>query len=111
MKIPIDSEVQPVIQPVRRVPYHLREKLGNKLDELESLDIIEKVNGPTEWLSPVVCVPKGNDDIRLCVDMRVANRAVKRERYPIPTVDEVLQELNNSSVFSKIDLRMGFFSD
>ena len=109
LKIPIDSEVQPVIQPIRRVPYHLREKLGNKLDELESLDIIEKVNGPTEWLSPVVCVPKGNDDIRLCVDMRVANIAVKRERYPIPTVDEVLQELNNSSVFSKIDLRMGFF--
>ena len=110
LKIPIDDSVQPVVQPVRRVPYHLRNKLSKKLDELESLDIIEKVDGPSEWMSPVVCVPKSNsDDIRLCVDMRVANTAVKRERYPIPTVDEVVQELNNSSIFSKINLKMGYF--
>ena len=84
--------------------------MGKKLDELESLDIIELVSGPSDWISPVVCVPKSNsNDIRLCVDMRIANTAVKRERYPIPTVDEVVQELNHSSVFSKIDLKKGYF--
>ena len=69
-KIPIDRNVTPVIQSVHRVPYHLPDMLGKKFDELESLDIIEKVNGPTDsWLSPVVCVPKNNGkDIRLCVN-------------------------------------------
>ena len=43
-----------------------------------------------------------------CVDMRRANEAIVRERHPIPTVDEVLEELNQSTVFSKLDLRLGF---
>ena len=51
------------------------------------LDIIEIVSGPTSWVSPVVVVPKPSGDIRLCVDMRQANMAVKRERFPIPTTD------------------------
>ena len=90
LKVPIDPEVQPVAQPVRRVPYHLRDKLSTKLDKLVELDIIEKVSGPSSWVSPVVVVPKPSGDIHLCVDMRQANMAVKRERFPIPTIDEVL---------------------
>ena len=46
LKIPIDAEVQLVAQPIRRVPYHLRDKLTKKLKELVELDIIEKVSGP-----------------------------------------------------------------
>ena len=61
----MDAEVQPVAQPIRRVPYHLRDKLTNKLKELIELDIIEKVSGPSSWVSPVVVVPKPTGDIRL----------------------------------------------
>ena len=93
LKVPTDSEVQPVSQPIRRGPYHLRDKLSTKLGELVELDIIEKVSGPSLWDSPVVAVPKPSGDIRLWVDMRQANMAVKRERFPIPTIDEVLQVL------------------
>ena len=50
MKIPIDAEVQPVAQPIRRVPYHLRDKLTNKLKELVELETIEKVSGPSSWV-------------------------------------------------------------
>lgn len=73
-------------------------------------DIIEPVHGPTSWVSPVVVVPKGTG-VRLCVDMRQANDAIIRERHPIPTIDEVLQELNQSKVFSKIGLTNGVSSD
>ena len=107
LHIPVDSNVEPVVQPLRRVPYSLREKLEKKLDELESLDIIEKVNTTSKWVNPIVVVPKG-EDIRLCVDMRKANEAVKRERYPIPTTEEVLQDLNQSTVFSKLDIKMAY---
>lgn len=76
--------------------------------ELEKLDIIEKAEGLTPWVSPVVIVLKKNNEIRLCVDMRQTNEAVIRERHPIPTVDEVLQELKKSTVFSKLDVKWAF---
>jgi hypothetical protein len=86
--IPINPDVKPVVQPARRIPYNLRDKLKHKLDELVKMDIIERVDGPSKWISPVVVVPKANSqDIRLCVDMREANKAVVRERYQIPTVE------------------------
>ena len=107
LQIPIDPEVEPVIQNVRRVPFNLREKLGNKLDELEKLDIIEKVNEPSKWISPVVVVPKPGGDIRLCVDMRQPNEAVKRVCHFIPTIDE-LQDMNESTVFSKLDIKWAY---
>ena len=105
LKIAIDKDVEPVVHKVRHVPFKLREKLSNKLDELEKLDIIEKVNEPREW--SVVIVPKPNGDIRLCVDMRQANQAVK-STSPIPTIDELLQDTNESKFFSKLDIKWAY---
>lgn len=73
------------------------------------MDIVEQVRGPTPWVNPVVILPKKSDkDIRMCLDMRKANEAIVRERYPIPTVDEILQGLNGSAIFSKLDLKWGY---
>ena len=104
----IDPSVKPVAQPLRRPAFSLRDKIEKKLKELLHEDIIEEVNGPTPWVNPVVVVPKPNGEIRLCVDMRCANAAIIRERHPIPTVDEVLQEMEGGSVFSKLDLKWGY---
>ena len=104
----MDPEVTPVAQKPRRVPLALREKVTAKVEDLIAKDIVERVDGPTSWVSPVVVAPKAEGDIRLCVDMRKANQAIIRERIPIPTVDEVIENLNGSAVFSKLDLRLGF---
>ena len=93
-----------VAQPIRRVPYHLRDKLSDEIDDFVKLDIIEKVSGPSLWVSPVVVVPKPSGDIRL----RQANMAVTRERHPILNIDEVLQDLNQSKFFSKLDLNSAY---
>ena len=69
------------------------------------MDIIEKVNNPSQWVNPVVVVPKPNGEVRLCVELTQVNCAVERERNPIRTIDEVLQDINNSYVCSKLDLR------
>lgn len=69
----VDPNIPPVAQPVRRTPFSLRDKVKEKVEELVAMDIIEPVEGPTPWVSPVVVVPKQNDEIRLCVDMRRAN--------------------------------------
>ena len=108
MKIHIDETVPPVAQSPRRVPLSRRGKREKKLDELVEMGVIEAVEGPTPWVSPIVIVPKPSGDIRLCVDMRRANEAIIRERHPIPTIDEVLQSMNGSTVFSKIDLKWSF---
>ena len=71
---------------------------------MEKLDVIEKVTGPTPWISPVVVVPKKNKGVRVCVDMREANKAIGRDKHPVPTVDDLVGDLNNSTVFSKLDL-------
>jgi hypothetical protein len=108
LKLHIDDSVRPVAQPVRRIPFGLRDKVNRKLDQLLADDIIEEVpEGPTGWVSPLVVIPKG-DDVRICVDMRRANCAIVRERHPIPAIDDLLVDLNQATVFSKIDLKMGF---
>lgn len=108
VKLHIDPEVTPVAQPLRRIPFNLRAPVEAKIKELLDLDIIEPVDGPTPWVNPVVIVPKANSEIRLCLDMRQANLAITRERYPIPTVDELLHGMNGSVVFSKLDLKWGY---
>ena len=115
VKLSVDREVPAVAQPVGQLasqpvalPFSLREKVKEKIEELVAIDRIEPVEGPTTWVSPVVVVPKQNDEIGLCVDMRRANEAIISYRYQIPTVDEVLHNLNQSTVFSKLDLRWGY---
>ena len=107
-KLHIDESVEPIAQKLRPSPFGLREKIEEKLEELVNHDVIEQVQGPTPWVSPIVVVPKPTGDIRLCVDMRKANRAIVRERHPIPTVDDALYQLNGSTTFSKLDLKWGF---
>jgi hypothetical protein len=58
------------------MPYKMKKQLEHKLKELEDSDVIEKVQGPTAWVSPIVVIPKANSDIHICVDMRCANKAV-----------------------------------
>lgn len=104
----IDNSIQPKQQPLRRVPFHVRKDVDAELNRLLKLDIIEKAEGPTSWVSPVVVVPKKSSGVRLCVDMRQANKAVQRERHPMPTIDELITDLNGSTVFSTVDLTSGY---
>ena len=111
LKLHINEDVTPVAQSVRRLPFGLRDKVDEKLDELLDMGIIEEVPEatPTTWVSPSVVVPKaGGKDIRVCVDVRRVNEVIVRERHPIPTIEKVLYDLNGVTVFSKIDLKWGF---
>ncbi|XP_053398171.1 uncharacterized protein LOC128556631 [Mercenaria mercenaria] len=79
----IDPDVQPVSQPHRRIPFHQRKQVEKELKRLEDLDIIEKVEGATDWVSPIVVTSKPKsktNEIRLCIDMRLPNTAIKRKK-------------------------------
>ena len=108
VKLHIDETVTPKRQPHRRIPYHIRKDVEIELKRLEDDDIIEKTDGPTPWISPIVVVPKKSGAVRICVDMREANKAVMREKHLMPTLDDLITDLNGATTFSTLDLRNGY---
>ena len=107
-KLHIDSNISPVAQPARRIPFHMQQKVSSALKQLEKDDIIEKVEGPTPWISPLVVIPKNAGSVPLCVDMRMPNRAIQRERHPSPTVHDLIHAMNGAKMISKLDLRSSY---
>ena len=70
-KLHINKNVPPVAQSPGRIPFHMRQKVSEALDQLERDGIIEKVVDASPWVSPLVAIPKKDGDVRLCVDMRM----------------------------------------
>ena len=110
VKIHIVESIKPVAQPHRRIPFHVRKQVEEKLDQLQKDNIIERAEGPTPWVSPIVVVPKPHtaNETRICVHMRSLNKAIIRERHIMPTTDDIIADLNGCKVFSKIDLNQGY---
>ena len=104
IKLLIDKSVPHVSQRHQRIPFHVRKDVDKELDRLEKMDVIEKVDGPTPWISPIVVVPKKNGGVRICVDMREPNKAIRSERHPMTMFDDFISDLNGTIVFSKPDL-------
>lgn len=71
-------------------------------------DIIEPVKEFSQWISPLVTIVKDTGDLRLCVDMRRANLAIKREAHLMPTFEDFLPRLRNARVFSRLDIKDAF---
>ena len=92
----------------RRVPIALRDKVKEKLEDLESKGIVEKVAIPTEWISSMVVVTTPSK-IRICLDPQDLNKAVIRPKYQMPTLDELLPKLSKAKVFTTLDAKDGFY--
>ncbi|XP_055523034.1 uncharacterized protein K02A2.6-like [Wyeomyia smithii] len=108
LNIPIDDSVTPIRQHARRPPLALLAKIEEKLNSLLIADIIEPVEEYSLWVSPLVTIVKDNGELRLCVDMRRANQAIKREAYSMPTFDDFLPQLKQARVFSRLDIKDAF---
>ena len=87
----------------------LRGRLKTELDRLEALGVIKKTTEPTEWVLPLVLVEKPNKEIRICMDPMDLNKCIKREHYHLPHKSEILGEMPNADVFSKLDATQGFY--
>ena len=110
LQLHINKDVQPTAQPHLEEPFHLRSKIEAELKKLEDLAIIEDAVGSTPWVSNMVAAPKPKvpESVRIFVDMRIAKKAIERERLPMPTVEEIIHNLNGATVFSKLDLNAGY---
>lgn len=108
LDIQVNPHVTPVSQPYRKIPIHLEDVVEKKLDDLLAQGIIEVVDEPCRWVSAMVIVPKADGDVRICIDMRQANKAIVRETHPLPTLDDIWPQLKGAKVFSKLDIRNAF---
>ena len=107
--IELDKTVPPVIQPSRKVPYARLNKLKQTLDSLEHQGIIANVDKPTDWVSNLVIVEKKSGALRLCLDPKARNAAIKHERYTIPTPADVQSQFHGATTFTVLDMKDAFW--
>ena len=112
MVITLKEDAKPfAIHTARQVPYALRDKVKETLDELLSKDVIEPVGDiPTEWCHPIVVILKPGGSIRLCVDLGKLNSQVMRSTHPTKTPNEAIQGFKPTHQwFCKLDLKNGYW--
>ena len=93
----------------RRVPIPLMSSVKAELENMEGLGVISRIDTPTDWCAGMVVVPKSNNRVRICVDLTKLNESVRRERHPIPAVEQTLAQIAGAGVFSKLEVNSGFW--
>ncbi|XP_052736651.1 uncharacterized protein LOC128197860 [Vigna angularis] len=93
------------VQPYRMAPAELVE-LKKQIEELMEKQFIRPSVSP--WGAPVLLVKKKDGSSRLCIDYRQLNKLTIKNKYPLPRIDDLLDQLHGATVFSKIDLRSGY---
>ncbi|GJZ14309.1 putative reverse transcriptase domain-containing protein [Tanacetum coccineum] len=115
-KSPSDStrefriDLVPGVAPVARAPYRLAssemKELSEQLKELFDKGFIRPSSSP--WGAPILFVKKKDGSFQICIDYRELNKLTVKNRYPLPRIDDLFDQLQGSSVYSKIDLRTGY---
>ncbi|XP_045447548.1 uncharacterized protein K02A2.6-like [Melitaea cinxia] len=108
-QIKILDDAKPVVKPIRRIPLAIKDRLKETLNNYENRNIIERVEGPTEWCNNLVIVEKPDKSLRLCLDPKELNEYIVRERYFIPSPEEIYNNLAGKKVFTVLDMKDGFF--
>ncbi|GJZ44822.1 hypothetical protein Tco_0592418 [Tanacetum coccineum] len=110
LQVEFQIDLIPGAAPVARVPYRLApsemQELSNQLQELADRGFIRPSTSP--WGAPVLFVKKKDGSFRMCIDYRELNKLTIKNRYPLPKIDDLFDQLQGSSVYSKINLRSGY---
>ncbi|GJZ21304.1 putative reverse transcriptase domain-containing protein [Tanacetum coccineum] len=109
-QVEFQIDLVPGAAPVARAPYRLApsemKELSEQLKELSDKGFIRPSSSP--WGAPVLFVKKKDGSFRMCIDYWELNKLTVKNRYPLPRIDDLFDQLQGSSVYSKIDLRSGY---
>lgn len=108
-RIKIKEDAVPTMSTARRLPWKIKDKFKETLNKLAKSGIITLVEEPVDWVNNVVVVEKPNGSLRLCIDPIDLNKYIIREKFTIPTLNEISPKLANKSCFSILDLKDGFY--
>lgn len=100
-------DAAPRKQPPRRMPFKVREEVARQLKNMQEDGVIQPSHSP--WSSPVVMVRKKDGSHRFCVDYRGLNATTKADTFPLPRIDDLLDQLGGARHFSTLDLTSGFW--
>lgn len=110
VKIVLKEDSQPsAITVARRVPIPILPKVKEELERMKTAGVIEEITRPTPWCAPMVPVMKKSGKVRICVDLKKLNLSVRRERYILPTLEDLTSKLSGATVFSCLDAASGFY--
>ncbi|GJW83154.1 putative reverse transcriptase domain-containing protein [Tanacetum coccineum] len=109
-QVEFQIDLVPGVAPVARAPYRLTptemQELSTQLQELSDKGFIRPSSSP--WGAPVLFVKKRDGSFQMCIDYRELNKLTVKNRYPLPRIDDLFDQLQGSRVYSKIDLRSGY---
>ena len=108
VQLHIDTgDAEPRKQHPRRLPFAVREEVTRLLKDMEKSGVIQPSNSP--WASPIVLVRKKDGTHRFCVDYRSLNEVTKADTFPLPRIDDLLDQLADAKYFSTLDLASGYW--
>lgn len=107
VQLEIDTgDAPPRRQPPRRMPFVVRQEVAKQLKQMQKAGVVQPSCSP--WSSPVVMVRKRDGSNRFCVDYRGLNAVTKADTFPLPRIDDLLDQLSKARYFSTLDLASGF---
>lgn len=107
-KFKLKSGYQGKIEPCRNVPFKVYHTYKKELDKLEELDILEKIDEPTQFENAVVLVKKPDGSLRICLDPKNLNDCLMREHFKLPTFEEIRARMKSPKVFTVLDASKAF---
>ena len=106
----MDKATPPTVVPPRNLPAALRDKAKSTLDEMEHMKVIQRIDEPTEWVNALVVIEKPKSHkLRICLDPRPLNKAIQREHFQLPTIEDITSRLSGAKFFSKLDANYGYW--
>lgn len=86
----------------------MKQKVKTELERMVERHVIAPVHEPTSWVSQLVAAANKNGDLRVCIDPQPLNKALKREHYPLPVIEDILPDLDQAKIFSQLDMSSAF---
>ena len=109
-QIKLRDNAQPfALHSPRKVPLPVLGKTKAEIFRVLTMNVISRVDEPTDWRAPMVVTPKAGGEVRICVDLTKLNQSILREAHPLPSFDFTLGKLGGSKVFFKINANSAFW--
>lgn len=105
----VNKDVKPIQCLARRIPIAYKSSVKEELLAMVKKGVIVPVATPSAWCSQISVTIKKNGKLRMCIDPQALNKALTREIYHLPVIEDVLPELSKAKVFSKLDLSNGYW--
>jgi hypothetical protein len=102
--------ISPTIQKARQIPIAYQHLVDKEIEKLLKHGTIESVQHPSkeDWVTPVVVTPKGENKVKLALDMRLPNKAIVQDRYPLPNIRTLMANIKSANFISKLDLKYAY---